>query len=223
MWVLGRVASDPMARYRIQFTLPSTTLLPRDDVVNTFHVQADDVAMANLCGQAIWDEFYSVVGEYVGPQISRSVDVNVRIYDLADAEPRTPVSDGSAGILAASSDGTALPAEVAVCLSLEALQASGANPQRRRGRLFFGPLNGDALAASGSYGRPSASLRGSMTTAAEAAGNAIIALGGFWCIYSRADDAFRAVIRGWVDDEFDTQRRRGRDASSRLLFTLSPP
>lgn len=212
-----------MARYRIQFVLPSTTALPRDDVVNVFHVQADDVTDAGACATIIWENFYEAIGDRLSVSISRSEEVVGKIYDLADAEPRTPVAEGPFGFLPSSSDATALPAEVALCVSLEAGMVSGGNPQRRRGRIYVGPFNGDQLNTSGSYGRPSAALQAALADAAKATAEAMLPLTAFWCIYSRVDNQFRAVIRGWVDNEWDTQRRRGRDASSRQLFVVEPP
>jgi hypothetical protein len=123
-----------------------------------------------------------------------------------------------------------LPNEVALCLSYQAVAISGESQARRRGRIFFGPLcnTANTLSATGEC-RPSAALVTALcgaatllaTPAATAAGDLV-----HWAVYSPTtdltetiDDAFQDVDNGWVDNSFDTQRRRGRDATARTTWT----
>jgi hypothetical protein len=40
-----------------------------------------------------------------------------------------------------------------------------------------------------------------------------------WVVYSPTDDAYHEVANGWVDNAWDTQRRRGYKPTSRTTFT----
>jgi hypothetical protein len=46
---------------------------------------------------------------------------------------------------------------------------------------------------------------------------------GSWAVYSRVGLAMSVINHGYVDNEWDTQRRRGLDATSRELWAVTPP
>jgi hypothetical protein len=133
----------------------------------------------------------------------------------------------------ASPGNLALPREVALCGSfhgdLSGVAEEGAGDTRprarRRGRIYVGPLNvaaTDSTNGSANGGAlPSGFFIGRLAAAfAEFTAAAIEDEGGRWVVASRADNAVYPVTAGWVDNEFDTQRRRGLDPSARTPITL---
>jgi hypothetical protein len=106
---------------------------------------------------------------------------------------------------------------------------------RRRGRVFIGPLQGssdDWPTAAGSY-------RSTLVNAGAALRDGLS--DSVWCVYSRythygvpvgediknysevpanLDAAFVSVTYIWADDAWDTQRRRGTQASGRVTNSL---
>lgn len=47
-----------------------------------------------------------------------------------------------------------------------------------------------------------------------------VATSTFLGVYSRVDGLIRPITSGWVDNEFDTQRRRQRDATARTEWDV---
>jgi len=209
-----------MAHGMIQFALQGDSGLPEDVFINTFHFAAADVTAVAEDAAADLLKFYNddggeahKVSDYLGSALNG--DWSAKVYDMGDPEPRVPVytTDGS-GIDVSSS---ALPSECSVCLSFEALPASGEPQARRRGRVFIGPLSEDASTGV-TVARPAQAF---IDTLCEAAGRLISdwALHDMtWSVYSRVDDALVSVAQGWVDNAFDTQRRRGERATARTTW-----
>jgi hypothetical protein len=135
-----------------------------------------------------------------------------------------PVSGGS----------TPLPLEVALCMSMSGGTAGDGIPAaRQRGRIYIGPLTQLAVQTGGGYPHPSDEIVGSITNA----GRSMINIGvtqraiggdssnpdaGDWVVYGRKgpstaprDGITTVVVRGYVDNEWDTQRRRGVDPTAR--------
>lgn len=123
-----------------------------------------------------------------------------------------------------------LPAETALCLSYHAspsdapAPAPHTNPRARiRGRVYLGPWHaGVATSGTGlelNYSRPSTTL---VSTVKSSANNLLTASNASdtftWVQYSRAQRTVSAVTGGWVDDEWDTQRRRQHRATYRSVF-----
>jgi hypothetical protein len=118
-----------------------------------------------------------------------------------------------------------LPLEVSACLSFKGtLSIDGtAGPSeagRRRGRVYLGPLQTRVNTnASDKTPTISTNFRDACTGAAAFFSNSNLDLNIFWVVWSpTAGDATR-VHEGWMDDDFDTQRRRGEDATARTTFT----
>lgn len=222
-----------MSFLRCQVTLNSDSGLPEDVTVNTFHFDSDtpfDAAMgATIKGRI--DTFYGAIDEYLGQGLSGQG--TVAIYDLEDPEPRTPVYEAAlAGFAPATS---AMPSQVAVCLSYQADGESGEPQRRRRGRLYLGPLAlGGTIGAM--VGGDVTVLPGARTAIAAAASALASAADPKWAVFSRAeagapagvDDAYTAaqlgpafndVTNGWVDDRHDIQRRRQHKPTVRTTWT----
>lgn len=149
----------------------------------------------------------------------------LKIYDLDAALHSPPVFSYLYEDVIEVGDNPSLPAEIAVCLTIEAyatgvLAGTGAGSKaRRRNRMYIGPLSHAAESSSTSTGssRPNATLREALCreyiALVDAAGLIGIDLG----VYSKADDTFAAPTRVWVDDAWDTQRRRGQNASGKTV------
>lgn len=113
---------------------------------------------------------------------------------------------------------TAFPAEVALCLSYRATLQSGVNPARLKGRLYIGPLNGSIGLADGDV-RPSTGMQQDVARAGNALRIAGLGAGAdnvTWCVYSPTAGFLQPVVSCWVDNAFDTMRRRGAKPLSRF-------
>jgi hypothetical protein len=156
--------------------------------------------------------------DFLGPAVTRGPGaLEIRAYHLGDPEPRevyTRTADIS-GTPAAN----ALPAEVATCLSF-----SGSRPglPRERGRIYLGPLTNGVLEVDEATGRTKVTaLWMNLCTA-----KALTIAGGTdsepvrWVVYSPTNNTSVIVRQGYMDDAFDTQRRRGEDAVGRTSFTV---
>lgn len=219
-----------MAIIRAQVELPSVTALPKDSAINTFHFQTVASPASSLdldFIEASIANFYDIgvattgkPGSYISERISRVVPTTITLYDLADLEPRVPVREGDF-TLAAALNSTELPDEVACVLSFQAVALSGINQARRRNRIYLGPLNGAALpVTAGVRSRPRLELRNALAT--KAAAMAVDTPGDpAWVVLSTATGVpvVADVQNGWIDDAWDTQRRRGLDATLRTLWT----
>lgn len=206
-----------------QVVLQGQTLLPEDRYVTTYsftqgaaptNADRDNVA-ARLVDfvTASGDGAASPLMDFLSPVVED--DFEVRVYTHGDPEPREPtIYDATL----TPGGGTPLPSEVAVCLSYYGTR----NIPTQRGRIYWGPLNGGAgtLSVIGGEARPSVNLRASL-----AASGAALASpgqpGGNWVVWSRKLGTAFTITDGWVDDAFDTQRRRGVDPASRTTWTAA--
>ena len=98
---------------------------------------------------------------------------------------------------------------------------------RRRGRIYLGPLA--AVAADSSTGRPNTSFVTAIKNAAAAYLASVTTDGTFtWVVHSHTTGASPGtydetgnsvtVNQGWVDNAWDTQRRRGMAPTTRSAF-----
>lgn len=211
-----------------QVTIPHRSLIRADDVMNTFHFTGiDDVE--DMC-TAIAERllaFYNApppggtneLKDYLSGELNPTL-TRVKMYDWADEEPRVPVFDAALGVTTASPLETAnLPGEVALCTSYQATPVSGVAAARRRGRLYIGPLNvGVILGGGSSPSRPSGTFMGDMWRTTKRLCDANT-LGAQWVVWSRRNEAAYEIAQGYVDNSFDTQRRRGVETTNRFGWT----
>jgi len=227
---------------RAQVTVHLDGGLPETDVVNTFVFDADEnnyatpeAVIPDLMTRL--EAFYAVVDGFYPQQVAPTADV--RLYNLRDAKPRAPIgTDTIALTLTDALD--SLPTEVALCLSYEGERGSGIDMSHRRGRIYIGPLSA-AFSVSTTSGPRVADAN---CQALADAGQDLrgVGTGLRWAIYSPTlhegrpataggtnrppkpaiephsiDDSVNDVVKTWVDDAFDTQRRRGRKALSKKI------
>lgn len=232
---------------RITVQFPYTTGLPRDVSENVFHFMAEDGDPETMFD--FWsgrlEEMYNVDhtgsdGHALSEYLARAIDhphckmlgagVNVTTGHIL------PVGFTHNWTLNNPS-GTAqdLPFEVAVCSSVKANRTDHPGPVgRRRGRFYLGPLTAFALQGTSGdsrvYPNPSDDLINQLKQASlyladggVSEDGLSIGAAGEWCIYSRADHGTYPIKTGFVDNEFDTQRRRGTDPTARSTWTRAEP
>lgn len=198
-----------------QVTLEHDSALPEDRSVNTFSAHIADLDVpANLASwHSALNTFYQAVDQYFSASFSGLG--TIKSYNRADPSPRVPVLSTDITITPGA---LSLPSEVAIVMSFQAVRLAGAPQARRRGRIYLGPLTSNAYDTA--TGRP-ADLA---TTAIQAAGDALVtaskATGAWqWQVWSEVNGSGASVDNGWVDNAFDTQRRRGLRPTSRKLFS----
>lgn len=212
---------------RAQVTLERDSALPADVITNTWHwysgtsTTAGDTEAIALGGAL--STFYGSISTRLSA-VFTGVG-NVDFYDLADPQPRVPFA--TYNMTTFTPNTTALPSEVALCLSYEAVPVSGVPQSRRRGRVYIGPLAvaTSAVSGVGNDCRPTGACVSNLLSAA-AAMTPVTVGADTWslAVYSPtqfqaqggdAGDSTNPVYRFWVDDAFDTQRRRGAPITTR--------
>jgi hypothetical protein len=156
-----------------------------------------------------------------------------KIYDL-DAAPHSPpvfsyiYPDVITGM--ATSSGS-LPWEVALTMSFEAyssgtLAGTGANSKaRRRNRIYLGPFNEQAMAVitGGEIPRPHPLLVDAFIREYHFLRNSLYNdCGQQLVVYSKADSTDVDTTRVWIDNSWDTQRRRSAESSGRSTASWPP-
>jgi hypothetical protein len=207
-----------MTILRAQVALQGKLGLPKQQFMNTLHF---DVPGIDPAGEAalidpVLQAFYKDGAN--GNQVAQN-DHPIRYYDLDDPEPRVPVLETLMDLPAAPNV-EGYPSEVALACSYSGAVISGANMARRRGRFYFGPLKNTSGDLVGNVIRPVDNLVACLVANMEALEADIDALGaGFrWVVYSPTSNSSTPVTNGWVDNAFDTQRRRGEDATARVTW-----
>lgn len=206
---------EVMPIVRAQVSIPRSNTNSEDIVTNTWHFTTTGVSEGFDN-----DILTALAALYEGLDTYKSnaylwSGTRVKMFNLEDSEPRVPIVDESLGLSSAPS-GTPLPSEVAVCLSFNGEYVSGASQARRRGRIYFGPLNSGAMGTTG-Y------LAASLLTAAQTACTAFLlasttASDWAWVVYSPSSAQAFPVVEGFIDDAPDIQRRRGWDRLSYVTF-----
>lgn len=203
-----------MPNYSAQVSIWPVSNLSADVWQNTFSFSAVDdtdlpsIATALVACYNLWRPEMSL--------LSRQNGHVIKFYDRSDPEPRAPRYEESFNLSSAPT-GAAMPPEVALCLSFQANPQSGIPQSRRRGRIYLGSISSASLASTG---RPD----GGCVAAAIAFGQSLLdasdaAPDWEWVVWSTVNNAPYIVTNGWVDDEFDTQRSRGKDPTGRSLFS----
>lgn len=204
--------------------------IPADVAVNTLHFELsdeDDPLLWDIVGARVINFWNSSTAPQVNPldaYLSAYVNVTtgnqIRVYKLSDPKPRAPVDTYNISRAASPLSTSSLPFEVAVCGSFKSAPISGIPAGRLRNRIYVGPLNQSAMQTTASQpSRPTAVFMADITrafTRLEAANTADVV----WCGYSPTGGIGWAPATCWVDNEFDSQRRRGQDATARTTVTF---
>lgn len=222
--------------FKAQVTLSNATGQPKDRYVNTFHFYDNTVLSESDAADAIYaalSAFYCEVEagtnrsifHFISPQVVRDtgspLGPEVRIYNLADPEPRDPVYSAKMDMTpAAALNNTAMPHELAVCLSFYASH----NAPRKRGRIYIGPLDQAAFGpASAGDVTVATTLRTVLTQQALKLIGEYTPTNLLWAVRGKGDIAgaphiLRPVTAGWVDNRADIIRGRGSAPTDRTVF-----
>lgn len=206
-----------MAVWKVQTTLKTVDAIPANYLSNTIYVEMD-FSQVNV--DAVVDrikDFYdalepTVLGSAlaIGPHVTKW-------YAVPGTTPNYPQYE-SEWSLASVPNEAGLPSEVALVLSFQGERVPGIEQNRRRGRIYLGPLQ----IGMNTSGRPTSTRITTIVNAAKALGDGIASdTGGNWVVWSGTSGVSTEVKNGWVDNAFDTQRRRGVDATSRSEFVLA--
>lgn len=205
---------------------------PEDDIINVWHFDSDQTFAEDaddVVGRL--RTFYQAIDDVIFPPRIASTAA-VKVYDLADPEPRIPGLEDTIA-LTPSLNTEPIPNEVAICLSMKASPVSGFNPQRLRGRIFLGPISGEALELTGSRVRVTATARTAIVNAAVTLATGPDAGDGRLAVFSPTThtelggtagdlpDSFNDVTEVWVDNAPDTIRSRGEKADTRTTGAIS--
>lgn len=199
--------------FRAQCVLQGASNLPEDRYVTTWAFSggtADDVASilgAMWIGGAVGQPTTGI-GQWISGGVPRD-NLEVRVYDLADPPgAREPLIETFT--LPAAASPTILPSEVAIVATL-----GNSAQRRRRGRFYLGPLNLATSDATSGVARVANSAVQNIRDNCAWLSTQTIVPSNWGCI-SQVDGVFFAVDQGHVDNAFDTQRRRGEDATNRI-------
>lgn len=170
------------------------------------------------------------VGHYMSEELERSNDADVALYRVpAVAGPLGAPTTMGTVLFSAAVAGTPFPSEVAVCMSYRSLYDSdveflpGERPRAtHRGRVYIGPLQSVSTELANHEVTPSSAFINDVVENAVhfmSNGDAESPLNGtdwVWVQFSIKEWRSLPVAQVWVDDAFDTQRRRGRQAQTRM-------
>jgi hypothetical protein len=210
-----------MAILRVMTALERYTGVAEDRIINTFHF----ATALPIASEADYDAVTtSVLNFFAGETpagagatggsifgnlsnlVAAGTSHTIKVYNLSDPMPRPPRRTETYN--AAGATGNPLPADVALVLSTNGVVLAGADPKRRRGRVYIGPLAASTLSVQLSGGdiRPSLTVRNAMANAGK---RLMDSTGPTWVVWSPTYGTSTPIVRVRVDDQFDTQRRRG--------------
>lgn len=191
--------------------------VPANFIQNQFAVNVSGIGDPDVDAiTAAVKDFYDGVRGYLSSRLA-ATGHQVKFYNLPGTPPNYPF-DETTWALAAVPAGNPAPSEVALCVSFQGAKQAGTPQSRRRGRMYIGPLNQSTMG----YDRPATAM---MTTFATTTKALVVAVNtipdhGFG-VWSGISGSWTPVTDGWVDNAFDTQRRRGVEVTARTSWTLS--
>lgn len=195
-----------MTVYRLQAAVWMDTTFPADAMIINPHF--DDHGIASDPEGLAQDLAEALATYYTG---GGTKQITVKAYDAEGTPPVYPAGEHT--VSPGVSPVSAINRDVAVCLSYYAER----NIPRQRGRLYI-PCAAAGIAPSAA--RPNSAHRQKVADLVPI----LTGLGGLdvdWVVWSKTAQQARPVTNWWVDDTWDTQRRRGLRATTRLEGTVS--
>lgn len=212
-------------------SLPYTTNLPRDVSQTTwaFNTADEDGPTLNAITAALVAFYNRVnapqtqsVSRYMSPFINR-MNCSIDVYKIAEGDMGPPIFT-QPFVLGAPASPTALPLEVSLCTSFQGDKITSMPQARRRGRTYIGPLNVEAINASAGAPRPNSTFINVLRTASALLHQDADAIDGVtWCVWSRTTGLLVPITNGWVNNEWDTQRRREARETDRSVWAIPEP
>ena len=209
-----------MTLIRAQVILKTADNFPENFITNTLHFDSQDLALDPPRLTTVIKAFYDSLRTYLSPAIAGSGHM-VKWYAVDQPAPNYPYLETTWNIQQPLGS-SGLPSEVALVTSFEAIRQNGSPQASRRGRIYIGPLSTTANTA----GRPSPAFVTALAKATQllvldSADSTGPMAATRLVVYSTKYGNSAEVFDGWVDNAFDTQRRRGVDPSSRLSWDVT--
>jgi hypothetical protein len=211
---------------QVQWIWEGKSQLAEDNFVNTYHFEASGSSMSdpeNVRDMLV--DFYTEKAPDQGAAICEYMSSDtvtgkwtIKMYNLSDPKPRYPFYTDTG--TAAVSGGSGMPTENAIVMSFQGIRIAGEEQRRRRNRVFLGPWMiqaNDAGMVEGNLVEQLLFASKGLLRASQAASSWT------WTIYSAKNDDVVAIDNGWVDNGWDTQRRRGTRATARGTFDANNP
>ena len=189
----------------------------RERIMNVWHIGNTSTATVVEAAEDFRDDlsaFYQAIDASFADELDGQTPL-LRVFDLSEPMPRQPIHEEGLATLACGN--TSAARELAVVLSYRGVYVSGVTPKRRRGRIYLGPW------ASAIVDTATGLLNSTVVAGIRLAGENLLAASNAstdytWVVYSPTTDiagtgaptAASVVVAGWVDNEVDVQRRRGR-------------
>jgi len=195
-----------MASYTAQIIGKSSTGLVRDDCVNTLHFNSG----VNNSEQDLIDDLVAAFTQRLF--VNNSIVGGITRFDgklyLDSPGPTPPIKMKTGATYGVQTPG---PREVALCLSFKGSPTGSGMPtgfnKKWRGRIYIGPLTQTTLDEE----RPDIGVRNTLLDL----GGDIFTAGGDGFVWAVGSENVQ-VSEAWVDNEWDTQRRRGLRPTSRV-------
>lgn len=216
-----------MTWYRAAVTNHYFTALPKDVAVNNLYFTDTGSSPAGGTMDLIATQInaaWGFIDEYRAACLLDTGGLSIKFYDVQAPPGASPVGVYGPFNVGAPTTVSNLPLEVCAVASFRGALVPGTNPARRRGRNYIGPLNPSAADLGNSTDFPN--LTGTFRTALLDYMNALwdvnsVSPFATWCVYSPSDNEMVPVTYGWVDSDFDTQRRRQATPEARSTRTFS--
>jgi len=218
--------SEIQGLHLVQWTWRGVSGRPDDVYTNSFHFKASGFPVTDYDNvRDMLLDFYTgqydaqsapIYSYFTSAHMTGNWELNM--YDLTESIPRVPVYSDTGYV--DIPDGEGMPGQMAVVLSFQAVRVAGLPQNRRRNRVYLGPWNLQASNEGLVYG----DVVQDMLFAGKGLINASDAsVNWVWAVYSPFLDEWYPPHDGWVDNGWDVQRRRKKDATLRGAFDLDDP
>ena len=205
--------------YKYVARLQKTSGVIKDQVVNNWYT---DTVMAGSAVASALETFYQALGSQMAPCMKvLAGSIFIDQYAIPDTRPPPgvglgpPVASFSKALTGVSAT-TGLPSEVAIALSFHAdystIPEHGPGHTRPRasyrGRVYLGEWSQLVIKCDASTNYDSILNPSSITPIASAASALMHTSGLGWSVFSKKNWVLHEVVGGWVDNSFDSARRR---------------
>lgn len=218
-----------MAIIRATVVLNKKSGIPADASRNVWHFSADDTDATTLAQIADGlEDFYNAIATKLGNSVATTAGAHrVELAEVGFDSVSPILATVAFATPLVPSTSFQLPNEVAICLSFRAAidgvpeEEGLTRPRsRRRGRVFLGPLHSSVVFSEATTQDPvvDVSVRELILDAYDTAHDQwdFGTLNIRHTVFSRTDGNNRIVEQVSVDNEFDTQRRRGQKPTLRM-------
>lgn len=212
--------------FTAQWIWEGKSQLAEDNFVNTFHFENTAVLSGNFDNMTdMLRDFYTEVSPGTLFKVTDYYTIEamtgkwtIKVYDMSDPEPRYPVYTDTGTAPLSGQD--VQPTEAAAVMSFQGERIAGLPQARRRNRIYLGPFS----IGANFNGKVNNNVVEAVLFAGKELMNASSASSSWnWVCYSPSNNNIVPIDNGWIDNGWDTQRRRGTRATARGTFDISSP